>query len=184
LHACRSTLEDPHGFAGQSLSLKRCPAGACSALGWTQSSTEVWFNPFVYSKASHPDDWWERTVHLVVHEMEHVFNARMTNVLGALAEKLSPYNQLFTTQANDPTFPNRVDNDANLVGFAGPRYNWQQSPSGAPGEEFADMFLGWTYNRWETGAHGLKAAGQARADWMAARMPLWVDLASTTTGGR
>jgi len=172
------------GLSSNTLSLERCPAGACSALGWTQSSTEVWFNYFVYSKDTFADDWWERTVHVVVHELGHVFNAHMTNILGALAEKLSPYNQLFRTQANNPAFPDRVDNDANLVGFAGPRYNWQQSSSGAHGEEFADMFLGWTYNRWEIGPNGqLSDDGQARAGWMAVQMPLWVDMATATTGG-
>jgi len=170
-----------HGLASSMLSFERCPAGECSEIGWTKSENLVWFNPFVYSSASYPNNWWERTVHLVVHELGHVFNARMETLQGALAEKLSPYAQLFKTQANDATFPNRVDYDTELKGFAGHRYNWQQSWSGSYKEEFADMFLGWTYNRWETGI-GL-AAGQARADWMAARMPLWVNLAGAATGG-
>jgi hypothetical protein len=109
----------------------------------------------------------------------------MVNVFGdtELAPRYSPYNQLSTTQTFNSSFPNRVDDDVALTGFAGPRYNWQQSPSGAVGEEFADMFLGWTYNRWETNRDGtLSREGQLRADWMAARMPLWVNVAGATEG--
>jgi hypothetical protein len=89
------------------------------------------------------------------------------------------YGALARTQAAEPSFPDRHNDDPNPQGFAGPRYNWQQSASGAPGEEFADMFIGWTYNRWETDPHGsLTVPGGSRADWMAAHMPLWVDLAA------
>lgn len=46
------------------------------------------------------------------------------------------------------------------------------------------MFLGWAYNRWETGPNGqFSGDGAARAGWMSAWMPLWVYLASATTGG-
>jgi hypothetical protein len=133
----------------------------------------------VYNKDAYPTDWWERTVHVVIHEIGHVFNARVSNVMGT---SFYTYNALARTQSTDPTFPDRLNNDPQLKGFAGPRYNWQQSPSGEPGEEFADMFLGWTYNRWETGNGGMTAAGQARAGWMAARMPLWVNLAGLASG--
>jgi hypothetical protein len=158
------------GLSDNTLSFERCPAGACLALGWTKSSTLVWMNPFVYSKDSNPNSWWERTVHLIVHEMGHVFNAAISN---AVDQSYYLYNALTRTQSADPSFPDRIATDPELKGFAGPRYNWQQSSSDQPGEEFADMFLGWTYNRWERNPDGsLTGAGRSRAAWIAARMPL------------
>jgi hypothetical protein len=39
-------------------------------------------------------------------------------------------------------------------------------------EEFADMFVGWTYGTWSTGG-----AGTQRSNFMNHHMPMWVNLA-------
>jgi hypothetical protein len=49
---------------------------------------------------------------------------------------------------------------------------WQQNRNPGAGEVFADMFLGWTYNRW-----GDNDAGAARARYMEANMPGVIALA-------
>jgi hypothetical protein len=156
------------------LNIDRCPEGLCTAVGYTYTSTQIYFTDKMFYSGK---DGMEKTIHLVIHELGHSFNGHMTNLFGAEA---APYHMLSATQANDPRFPDRVDNDSRLVGFAGPRYNWQQSGSGAPGEEFADMFLGWTYNRWETFPNGsLNRAGRGRSEWMASHMPLWVNVVTS-----
>jgi hypothetical protein len=55
-------------------------------------------------------------------------------------------------------------------GFAGG--GWEQNPSPARGEVFADMFLGWTYDRWRT-----NDAGRAKAHYMHVNMPGIIALA-------
>jgi RHS repeat-associated protein len=100
---------------------------------------------------------------LVVHELGHAFNAAWVNAHGATS---SPYSRLGKTWADNPAFPRRSDE---YNGYAGDPYEWQQSESGAPGEEYADMFLGWTYDAWAT-----DDAGTARRDWMRLNMSYWL----------
>ncbi len=82
---------------------------------------------------------------------------------------------LLQTQYHDPTFPDRaVDPISGKVlninyGFAGVRWLWQLSDDPRPGEEFADMYLGWTHHAWAN-----NAAGNAREAFMDSHMPFWV----------
>ncbi len=57
-------------------------------------------------------------------------------------------------------------------GFASPRMPWQQNPNPTPGEEFADMFLSWSFSHFAS-----DQAGAARNSWMSANMPGWIALA-------
>lgn len=95
---------------------------------------------------------------LVVHELGHAFNAAAANLL---APDLAPYAALRSTYENNPAFPHRSDDSYPYGGFMGPTFGWQQSRSKSAGEEFADMFLGYTYDAWSRGP-----AGQLRAGWM------------------
>jgi RHS repeat-associated protein len=92
---------------------------------------------------------------LVVHELGHAFNAHVTNDLG---KENSPYTALDATYINNPNFPKKTDEHD---GFAGEPFGWQQSEETDSGNEFADMFLGWTYHKW---ANDL--AGATRSSWM------------------
>jgi hypothetical protein len=92
------------------------------------------------------------------------------------------------TQLTDPSFPNRLapptDEGATgrNYGFASPQkvYTWQQSPLEIVQEEFADQFLGWTFDEWEIRSDGsLHADGQMRRDWMNHYMPSWLETASS-----
>jgi hypothetical protein len=50
-------------------------------------------------------------------------------------------------------------------GYAGPFGTWQQSKLDTPSENYADMFLGWTYGEWSsTGAGPLREKFMNR--WM------------------
>jgi hypothetical protein len=102
---------------------------------------------------------------LVVHELGHAFNRRVENVLGNDA---SPNSSLDNEWRNNPVFPRR-DDEHN--GFAGGFPGWQQSTELDAGNEFADMFIGWVYGKWEN-----HAAGVVRSNWMNQEdhMPLWV----------
>ena len=111
--------------------------------------------------------------YLLIHEIFHIFDIVM---LGGAANQT-----LWNDYQNVPgsTFPNRptLSGDSDLKwGFAGGNFSpWQKSRSGASGEEFADMGIGWTYGRWETNALGaLTTDGQDRADFMSQHMLGWI----------
>jgi hypothetical protein len=115
----------------------------------------------------------------IVHELGHAFNDRLSGI---------PMNSLESTQSSNPDFPNRPnfpeDYDEKWVGpnhgFASGmnQFTWQQAYAlaGSGSEEFADQFLGWTYNTWEPGnLRGLSEAGFLRSNWMDNNMPGWID---------
>ena len=56
------------------------------------------------------------------------------------------------------------------IGFE--EWPWQQNKAPSPGEEFADMFLGWAHNHFTN-----DAAGVARYQWMSDNMFRWINLA-------
>jgi hypothetical protein len=90
------------------------------------------------------------------------------NTLGTYADEDLP---------SDIRIPRRgLDNNKKSYGFAGPRYGWQQSPEATTGEEFADMFLGWNYNRWEMKGDDISQLGQARSNFMNRYMAAWIAL--------
>jgi hypothetical protein len=99
-------------------------------------------------------------------------------------------NTLESMQSADSNFPNRFDFPDPLPdehwtgpysGFASRMnvFTWQQSYAlaGSTSEEFADQFLGWTYNTWETGTSvgGFSEAGSNRSYWMNNNMPGWIN---------
>ena len=132
----------------------------------------------------------------IVHELGHSFESAVTPLVS-----IAPRVKLQAAQDANPAFPNRIANqqvvDENgdpvfddagnpvmqvprdyLGGFAGTRFGWQQSADHRPGEEFADMFIGWTYSQWERNADGqLSHAGRLRSDFMADNMPFWAWMA-------
>ncbi|HOC22326.1 MAG TPA: RHS repeat-associated core domain-containing protein [Anaerolineae bacterium] len=57
-------------------------------------------------------------------------------------------------------------------GYSSRGMPWQQNTAATPGEDFADMFLGWSFNNFAPGQ-----AGAARNSWMSANMPGWMALA-------
>lgn len=109
--------------------------------------------------------------YLFIHEIFHTLDIV---VLGNAANET-----LLAAQQAAPNFPNRpnLNGPSDLKwGFAGENFSeWQKSRSGASGEEFADMGIGWTYNQWDTDADGLTDFGRARANFMDVNMAIWLD---------
>ncbi len=117
----------------------------------------------------------------VAHELGHAFNDlfsagnQPSDFLGQVQKKIS-------------NFPNRLDfptnHDENWIvpnsGFASGQnqYDWQMSYAlaGATSEEFADQFLGWTFDTWETDFNGLLTDDALmRSIWMNYNMPGWIN---------
>ena len=116
---------------------------------------------------------------LVVHELGHAFKWLLWYKTGT-----DVYTQLTAWRDSHPGYPDRGEFNGG-EGDTGPKSGffslqnqilWQVSLEGGDDEEFADQFLGWTFNKWETDdiTGLLVEAGQARADMMNANMPSWV----------
>jgi len=120
---------------------------------------------------------------LVVHELGHAFNQG----IGYFAADALSWTQTYHLDPDKATwfvqgFPDRPDYPANHApgwtgpnsGFASPQnvLVWQMAvnQAGSTSEEFADMFLGWTFNMWED-----SDAGRMRARWMGNHMPDFLD---------
>lgn len=115
-------------------------------------------------------------VHWAIHELGHV----LVNALNNKAIISDTRAFLEASGAGRPE--ERKDLERRLLyGYAGnslsPRM-WQQSLDGAPSEQFADMFLGWVFNQWETNPNGtLSPAGGAMSNFMNTHMREWLRLA-------
>jgi RHS repeat-associated protein len=96
--------------------------------------------------------------HNAAHELGHGIDQRGDRVARANLEAV--WNNLRLTRDDG--------------GFAGPWPDWQQSTEQGAGEVFADMFLGWTYNRWERSETGTR-----RSQYMNANIPSIIALAVT-----
>lgn len=108
--------------------------------------------------------------HWAVHELGHSF----VNATGG-SLPLTHYENLQRVGYAD-----RGGTCLNNCGFAGGQWEWQRSGSGETSEEFADMFLGWVYNQWESGGtaatNGLTLNGYQRSLFMNNLMPTYVDM--------
>ncbi len=118
---------------------------------------------------------------LVVHELGHAFYWAILNKTG-----IDVYSSLGEWRTNHPGYPDRLTFTGSEK-QTGPSYGfaslqnqttWQQSLVGSNNEEFADQFLGWTFNKWETENGTLHPRGSARAAMMNTNMPLWVNMAA------
>jgi hypothetical protein len=162
-----------YGTSSQSMDFEwgNCPD--CNGAGaYTYSAHDI---RFASMSEDRPDSVLRR-VNNVVHELGHAFRSAM------LGLGIDPYQTLEKTQTLDPNFPNRVNLPEGQdlgpnYGFASQQgvLTWQQNGSGTPNEEFADMFLGWTFNTWETERNRFTRDALARSRWMDSYMPLWVD---------
>ncbi len=119
-------------------------------------------------------------VHWAIHELGHAFN----HAIGGVGDDM-----LLASRAKYD-IPIRTGYSADdQFGFAGthsPHFLWQHSTAANDaGEEFADMMIGWAYNRWEL-REGIahppystvwSLAGQGRSNFMADNMALLLSLA-------
>jgi len=143
--------------------------GSCldcnGAGGYTYSSTHIRFETLWTRNP-------ERRVPNVIHELGHAFNNLFWMTLSS-GERVRLPDFLFShAQTNISGFPDR-DTSAPNYGYGGPFGFWQQSRDTTASEEFADNFIGWTYNYWGGGP-----AGEMRANWMNNFMSVAIDMAS------
>ena len=124
--------------------------GACTSSSHLINAMSVWAD---FSNATNT----------FVHELGHAFGNRLwisDQRTGNTKIRLSDI-----TVYNDNIIRNR-----NSGGWAGEFGSWQQSRQNTPGEVFADMFLGWTYNAWGT-------TGPDRGAFMNTWMPIFMSAA-------
>jgi hypothetical protein len=146
----------------------RCTPGS-DVAGYTYSQHEIRF-----AGLSQQSDL--KRINHIVHELGHAFKWALFNKTG-----IDVYIEMGNWRTDHPGYPDRAtftgpaDEFGPNFGFASPqnRFTWQQSLSGDDSEEFADQFLGWTYDTWEA-----SQAEQLRSSMMNLNMPLWVNLAS------
>jgi hypothetical protein len=99
----------------------------------------------------------QAAVNNVIHELGHVFSL----VHGK------------TPEASVPNEYNYYGEKYNLIGpggFANPNYLWVQHNGDTGQERFADMFLGWCYQKFDG-----SDLGDARKDFMNRYMPGWIN---------
>ena len=156
----------------------QCKAGS-DVAGYTYSAHEIRFAG-LSNKPSPSGDLYRRNH--VVHELGHAFKWLLYGQTG-----IDVYTVLGNYRRSHPTYPNRETFDGSS-GTTGPNYgfaslqnqtSWQVSLDGGDSEEFADQFLGWTFNMWETDYYGLTDNGRYRSQMMSSYMPVWVNLAAT-----
>jgi RHS repeat-associated protein len=113
----------------------------------------------------------------VVHELAHAFE----HALSPGAPWNSPGrgelpSSLLKRTLSREEDPYKVDPYAGFYGGLG---SWQYSLVPSPGEIFADMFLGWVYNRWAKlpNSEKLTKMGQERKSYMNLNMVDWIMIA-------
>ena len=159
------------------ITFRQVAAGTIDGWAWTRVAErgEIWVDAVgdpAYLRGGSQN---------TAHELGHAF-AQLTGE--------QPYNDLNAAQISYTNergqiipvagggWPNRRYQHTAL-GYASSRGPWQQHPAtmggGIPShEDFADMFLGWSYNHF---ANDFAGAGTARNNWMNANMPRWIALA-------
>jgi hypothetical protein len=128
-----------------------------------------------FSPGQYPSNFYLKTRNNFVHELGHGFNSRLS---------AGPESFLSDAYTYVPGFPRRPDKpvEGEFYGYAS-GYNhltWQMAVTnpGSASENFADMFLGWTYSKWETDRSGYTVAGTALNFFMNSVMPNYINLAA------
>ena len=124
----------------------------------------------------------EKARNNVVHELGHAFDILVSRLPSG---SLGDYQLQHSDFPNRSDFPNPVPKYwvGDYSGFASRMnvFTWQQSYAlaGSAIEEFADQFLGWIYDKWETDEDGaITDDGEARSDFMKKYMPGWINTAA------
>jgi hypothetical protein len=139
--------------------------------GWNYGSHNIQFDDFFTAN--------EINERLVVHELGHEFNKAFCRT-GTCPDGPygagSPYHDLSQQYGLSRKKGSYKDSESTFYGFAGEKNDWQFAGTDQthfPGENFADSFLGWTYNTWEPGESGL---GARRSNYMNTQMNIYLGL--------
>jgi RHS repeat-associated protein len=150
------------------VTFRKLATNNCDCYGQYHSTSMVYI--YSHAKIASPN----AGTQFIVHELAHVYD----NINGQV-----PRDVLAAYQSNHDKFPDRggdLNPETSIAnyGFFGPFKSspWQQSGEISASEEFADQFVGWTYNTWASDPYGY---GQARANFMNYHMSLWIAPAFT-----
>jgi RHS repeat-associated protein len=110
-------------------------AGMCgddlvNAGGCTDGAHQIRF----WSMSGHLQNDLTRMVKNVIHELGHAYDRSLGRPSSGMSSDFTRDRLL----------------RPNLKTSEGQRWDWQQSPDTAPNEVFADMFIAWTYDAWNT----------------------------------
>jgi hypothetical protein len=97
-----------------------------------------------------------RMTNLFIHEIGHAFDEAI--------------------EQESATFPSKSVSSKyqNEKGFAGGYEFWQFHTKDNDVEYFADMFIGWVYEKWDVSKGVLTDPAKERRDFMDSRMPGWI----------
>ena len=135
--------------------------GTCYCLpmgGYTHSSR--WID-FASMWSSGYDNYEERRIHNVIHELGHAFDNRISGSPANIVETSPPPIKGDSWKLKEK--PKGFFNASNG------NMTWMQSTVASGSETFADMFLGWVFNKWEPGDYG-----DTRAEFMDEHMGSWI----------
>ena len=145
--------------------------GSCNECngsgGYTYGQSDIRFASM--SGFNHAD-WLLRARNNVIHELGHAFNWALNQ---------APELRLTDDMGFDDLLPRNPDSNS-YSGFASPNNQrvWVQNRDTTASEVFADQFLGWVANKWETDAGDRYGKwtpqGAARANWMNVNMVEWL----------
>jgi hypothetical protein len=139
--------------------------------GYTHGERSIEFASLWPNFTKYGSSWQNtRKINNIIHELGHAFNQRARQAPENLT---AGYTEYLTVNGKSELF---VMN-SRPKGFyaAGPgTMTWIQSPQVNGSEVFADMFIGWVYNKWAPDPYG-----DARSRFMNTGMPSWI---ATTVG--
>jgi hypothetical protein len=172
-YGCRpKSCIDEDRYSGTSSQGESCTP----VYGTAYSSSEIEFATFYENNVL-------RGINNVVHELGHAFD----NVFNKTPSRVLGSTETWIIDCEEYDFPHRTNPDYSpYFGFASPNniHTWQMNTSPTREEEFADTFLGWVYNKWETNsAGGLALGGQIRSEWSDQWFLGWLDTIVANLGG-
>ena len=107
-----------------------------------------------WSMSGDSDDTMFRRIKNVVHELGHAYNGSHGDPAGYMP------NDVFTNARENVLRPN-MSQGIEVPGY----WDWQQSPQTTRSEVFADMFVAWVFNAWNTDPANSGQVASAK-DWM------------------
>jgi len=157
-----------------------CPDCKEGVSGYTYGAHDIRFNAL-----STQSDLRRRNH--VVHELGHAFKWALYQKTGEGIDVYSEYTKWRQSHSGYPDRPDLKDDKlGQFYGFASRQndIDWQQSTEGKDSEEFADQFLGWTFNMWEKNKYNeYTTDAKARISMMNSTMPCWVKKAAGKSCG-
>ncbi len=148
-------FRDVYGIRGNKYFEFTWGCDECTSMGFTAGTRHIKFTKMYQTTR---EALLKNTI-LVVHELFHAFE-------NAMETTLEDGRKFKEARSSLPS-------DFSREGLAVPFEHWQQSSDNTPGELFADMGIGWIYDKWNTKSDQYKYINQ----WMPNHMPEYIQKA-------